>query len=122
MLTKPLQTNRLKQNTLNKYKVENLINANNNRTTNQFIITITLKQNKGELLIFQSYDSVIATILLIYGKPPIIHIDELYYNYSTTTIKYRNRFFDHYGFFQCNTTKKLTKAIQNKEVILTNLN
>ena len=63
-------------------KVRNMITPNNNTAPNQFIITT----NDGE--IFQSYKSMIA-IKHIDGH---VVLDETYWNYSSTTGKYRNMF------------------------------
>ena len=60
---------------------------------------------------FQSYRSVIAFV----DKFGQIMLDEYYHNYSRTTSKYLTQFLDM-------NTKERTKAIKNKEIILTNLN
>lgn len=60
---------------------------------------------------FQSYTSVIAFV----DKFGQIMLDEYYHNYSRTTSKYLTQFLDM-------NTKERTKAIKNKEIILTNLN
>lgn len=65
-------------------KVRNMISSRSNREiANQFIITT----NEGEY--FQSYASVIAFKPFEEGK---IQLDKHYWDYSTTTGKYRNEF------------------------------
>ena len=85
-------------------KVENMISPNGNKVANQFIIT----DNGNEY--FQSYRSIIAKRSK--GK---IYLDNYYWDYSTTTSKYRNLFL--------NENKKETQAkIESGEYTLTNLN
>ena len=85
-------------------KVENMISPNGNKVANQFIIT----DNGNEY--FQSYRSIIAKRSK--GKT---YLDNYYWDYSTTTGKYRNKFL--------NETKKETQAkIESGEYTLTNLN
>ena len=84
-------------------KVQNF-DGRNGKVKNQFIIT------DGDKTIFQSYDSVIA--IKENGK---ITLDEKFWDYSTTTGKYRNQFL--------NEEKKDTeKKIASGEYILANLN
>ena len=90
-------------------KVENITSNNGNKIANQFIITV----NNGYKY-FQSYNSMIA-------KKPIgfregkIELDQKYWNYSTTTGKYRNIFLDE-------KMKDTKKKIKSGEYILTDLN
>lgn len=67
-----------------KVKVSNIYSDNSNATPNQFEIRTSLG------VYFQSYDSIIAFIPDRWGKKTIL--DEKYWNYSTTTGKYRNIF------------------------------
>ena len=85
-------------------KVENMYSPNGNKVANQFIIT----DNGNEY--FQSYKSIIAK--RSNGK---IYLDDYYWDYSTTTGKYRNQFL---GEGIADTRKK----IKTGEYILTNLN
>ena len=85
-------------------RVENMTSARGNKVANQFIIN-----DKGEEY-FQSYRSIIAK--KSQGK---IYLDEYYWDYSTTTGKYRNDFL---GEGIADTRKK----IQSGEYILTDLN
>ena len=85
-------------------RVQNMTSARGNKVANQFIIN-----DKGEEY-FQSYRSIIAK--KSQGK---IYLDEYYWDYSTTTGKYRNDFL---GEGIADTRKK----IQSGEYILTDLN
>ena len=85
-------------------RVENMTSARGNKVANQFIIN----DNGAEY--FQSYRSIIAKKSR--GK---IYLDEYFWDYSTTTGKYRNQFLNE-GI--ADTRKK----IQNGEYILTDLN
>jgi len=62
-------------------RVENMKSARGNFVPNQFIVY------DNEKTYFQSYDSIIALI-----KNGIIYLDNYYWDYSTTTGKYRNAF------------------------------
>lgn len=87
-------------------KIRNITSAHGNKIANQFIIE---DNNK---VYFQSYNSMIACIdydnkTITIGKD---------YNYSVTTGKYRNKFFDDVGFCEIATLAKLDKALKNKVV------
>jgi len=85
---------------LNVTKTENF-----NGVKNQFIITTK------DGIYFQSYNSIIA----FKSKDGKTYLDNYYWDYSTTTGKYRNMFL--------NETKKETEnKIKNGTYILTNLN
>jgi len=86
-------------------KVENMTSARGNKVANQFLVT----DDKGDEY-FQSYRSMIAK--KSQGK---IYLDEYYWDYSTTTGKYRNDFL---GEGIADTRKK----IETGEYILTDLN
>ena len=86
-------------------KVENMTSARGNKIANQFLVT----DDKGDEY-FQSYRSMIAK--KSQGK---IYLDEYYWDYSTTTGKYRNDFL---GDGIADTRKK----IETGEYILTDLN
>jgi len=64
-------------------KVENMKTSNGNAVVNQFII----RDDEGNVF-FQSYDSIIAKI----DKFSNVTLDERYWDYSSTTGKYRNMF------------------------------
>lgn len=64
-------------------RVRNMESVSGNAVENQFII----KTDQG--LYFQSYESVIVFIPFDSRK---VVLDEKYYDYSKTTVKYRNQF------------------------------
>jgi len=72
---------------------------------NQFII------NTNEGVYFQSYDSIIAFI----SKEGQVQLDKKFWDYSTTTGKYRNKFLNE---SKADTEKK----IKSGEYVLVNLN
>ena len=87
------------------------------RIPNQFIITDEGRGANGNFIrreVFQSYDSVIA-VRTIWPDETRIELDERYWDYSTTTGKYRNQFL---GEDKAATEKK----IKSGEYVLTNLN
>jgi len=85
-------------------RVENMRSSRGNKVANQFIIN----DNGAEY--FQSYKSIIAK--KSQGK---VYLDVYYWDYSTTTGKYRNDFL---GEHIADTRKK----IKSGEYILTDLN
>lgn len=74
---------------------------------NQFIV----KDEKTNVSFFQSYDSNIVYI----DENGKIFLDEKYYKFSATTIKYRNMFLGE-------TTKQIDNKILSGEYKLINLN
>ena len=93
-------------------KVSNLYNKNGNKVKNQFVV---YDDNNNKF--FQSYDSIIVKIenFIDSDKESKIYLDSKYYNYSTTTSKYRNIFLEE-------TKKDTEKKIANGEYVLTDLN
>ena len=99
----------------------------NGGVKNQFLITDEGRGANGNFIkreTFQSYDSVIATktywreedIKGIAGAKTLeIELDEKYWDYSTTTGKYRNIFLGE-------DKKETEKKIKSGEYKLTNLN
>jgi len=88
-------------------KVRNMVSDRGNDIANQFII------EGDDWTVFQSYRSVIAKKM--YDGSNKIFIDENYWDYSSTTGRYRNKFLGE--------TKKETQAkIDSGEYILTDLN
>ena len=81
---------------LNSIKVEQIINSNDNPAANQFVIRV----DGG--IVFQSYDSIIATV--DYDKQVITIYPD--WNYSNTTGKHRNIFFSDYVHFKELSCKK----------------
>ena len=87
-------------------KVRNIIGRAGNPVKNQFIISTDESET------FQSYKSAIAKKCYKTGK---VYLDSHYWDYSTTTGKYRNQFLGM-------TKPETEKAIKAGEIILTNLN
>lgn len=85
-------------------KVENMTGHSGREIPNQFIIT------DNNATYFQSYKSII--VKRENGKT---YLDEVYWNYSTTTGKYRNEFLGE-------DRKETEKKIKSGEYILTDLN
>ena len=100
-------------------KVQNMTSSNGNKVANQFIITTEEEMDSlnPELMVdveyFQSYGSII--VRKEYGPKHNITLDSLYWNYSTTTSKYRNMFLGE-------TTKETKAKIKSGEYKLANLN
>ncbi len=86
-------------------QVSNFISDSGNNIANQFLI----RTNKGKY--FQSYNSMIAFV----SYNGLIQLDSIYWDYSRTTSKYRNRFL---GL----TTDQIKQQIKDKTIKLTNLN
>ena len=84
--------------------VSNMTSSNGSKVANQFII------ENGNTTVFQSYDSVIVKI-----ENGVTYLDETYYSYSKTTVKYRNNFLGE-------DTKTIERKIKEGVYILTNLN
>tara|TARA_R100000781_G_scaffold3464_1_gene4846 strand:+ start:3382 stop:3648 length:267 start_codon:yes stop_codon:yes gene_type:complete len=80
-------------------KVYNLESAKGNKIANQFEIYT----DKGRY--FQSYNSIIVFI----NKKGQVYLDEYYWDYSTTTGKYRNIFLRDSGIKE--TREKIKKGI-----------
>lgn len=84
--------------------VEQMINNNGNGAMNQFVI------HDGNLLMFQSYDSLIA--IVNYDTKEIILGED--WNYSVTTGKHRNIFFKDYANIpDLGTLEGIRKALKN---------
>ena len=95
-------------------KVSNMQSSNGNSVANQFVVSAvtTILNGRHETgNMFQSYDSNIA--FKTYDRK--IYLDENYWNYSTTTGKYRNQFL---GECIADTRKKIKSGIYK----LVNLN
>ena len=91
-------------------KVKNMTSAKGNKISNQFII------ESDNFTTFQSYES---TIIVIDYSKHIIYVHP-HYNYSKTTGKYRNLFFDYVGLYELNTLAKLEKAMKNGCITINN--
>ena len=86
-------------------KVENMVNNKGNKIANQF----TIRDETG--ITFQSYNSIIAHV----DTSGNVTLDVSYWDYSTTTGKYRNLFLGE-------TRKETQKKIESGEYKLVNLN
>lgn len=98
-------------------KVENMTSPNGREVPNQFIITEKGEGWNGNFIrkeVFQSYKSVIVE-RIVWEDRTDIRIDGGYWDYSTTTGKYRNQFL---GEDKATTKKK----IDSGEYVLANLN
>lgn len=85
-------------------KVEQMINDRGNGATNQFVLRV------GNIIAFQSYDSLIATV----DRDTNIVTIFPAWNYSKTTGKHRNIFFRDYADIpDLATTEGITKAVKN---------
>lgn len=85
-------------------KVQNISNKNGRKVPNQFII----RDDATSRTIFQSYDSMIATIN--YQSNTITLGED--WDYSRTTGRYRNQFFNEQGFSDLASTKGLMEALK----------
>ena len=97
-------------------KVKNMTSNNGNKIANQFIITDNHKMgNKIEY--FQSYNSIIVKRIYDDIDSDVVEtfLDSKYWDYSTTTSKYRNIFLGE-------KKKETQKKIKDSVYILTNLN
>jgi hypothetical protein len=88
-------------------KIENLTSSRGKKIVNQFIIT----NEEGQF--FQSYESIIAFKPNDQMKP--ILLDCKYWNFSSTTSKYRNQF------LKCEN-KDIKKMTKDGDIIFVNLN
>tara|TARA_R100001079_G_C4310695_1_gene94953 strand:- start:28 stop:309 length:282 start_codon:yes stop_codon:yes gene_type:complete len=89
-------------------KVRNLTSNNGNKIANQFEII----DNENNIIYFQSYKSIIVKHDMNLNQ---VYLDSYFWDYSTTTSKYRNIFL---GEKKKETEKKIKEGIY----ILTNLN
>lgn len=82
--------------------VYNMTSKNGNKVANQFII------EDGRRTVFQSYESTIAVI----DRDKMVI--EIYpdWDYSVTTSKYRNMFFDDCNLCELSTKNGLVKAME----------
>lgn len=99
-------------------KIQNMTSSRGNKVANQFILT---EEGRGALgnftyrETFQSYNSVIAVRTRWPDKEVEVKLDARYWDYSTTTGKYRNQFL---GETKAETQKKIDAGIYK----LANLN
>ena len=88
-------------------KVENMTTSSGNSVKNQFVILDTADR----INYLQSYNSIIVKI----DQDNKLYLDAKYWNYSTTTSKYRNMYLHE-------TRKETEKKIESGEYILIDLN
>lgn len=98
-------------------KIKNVVSPKGNTVANQFVI-----EEKGGIMgnfksrdTFQSYDSIIA-IRTVWDDETRVELDEKYWNYSRTTLKYLNLFLG------TSSKKEIEKGIKEGIYKLTNLN
>jgi len=89
-------------------KVRNITSNNGNKIANQFEIM----DNENNIIYFQSYKSIIVKHDMNLNQ---VYLDSYFWDYSTTTSKYRNIFL---GEKKKETQKKIKEGVY----ILTNLN
>lgn len=87
-------------------KVTNMTNSRGRKVANQFII------ENGNVYTFQSYNFVIAVVDF---DNSIITIGNDW-NYSTTTSRHRNAFFEGLGLDELSNTASVRAAIKDGEV------
>lgn len=87
-------------------KVTNITNGRGRKVPNQFIIT------DGNVYTFQSYNSVVAVVDFDNSTVTL----GSNWNYSTTTSRYRNRFFETLGLYEMSNTESVRKAINDGEI------
>lgn len=87
-------------------KVTNMTNGRGRKVANQFII-----ENEN-VYTFQSYDSVIAVVDFDNSTITIGYN----WDYSTTTSRYRNQFFETLGLDELTDTASVRTAIKNGSV------
>lgn len=99
-------------------KVQNMTSPRGNReVSNQFIISDEGRGANGNFIrkeVFQSYQSVIVE-RIVWEDRTDITLDEKYWDYSTTTGKYRNMFLGE-------NIDETRKKIKSGEYKLANLN
>lgn len=101
-------------------KARNMTSSRGNSVPNQFIIVqketryINGEPYEVDMEYFQSYESIICRHWWECGKH-FVELDEIYWDYSSTTTKYHNQFLGE-------TTAETEKKIASGEYILTDLN
>lgn len=87
-------------------KVTNITNSRGRKVPNQFTI------NDGNVYTFQSYNSVV--VVVDFDNSTVTLGSD--WNYSTTTSRYRNKFFETVGLYEMSNTESVREAIKNGEV------
>ena len=88
-------------------KITNVTNSRGRKVPNQFII------ENGNIYTFQSYNSVIAVVN--FDNSTITLGGD--WSYSTTTSRYRNKFFETLGLYEMSNTESVRKAINDGEIV-----
>ena len=87
-------------------KVTNITNSRGRKVPNQFMI------NDGNVYTFQSYNSAIAVVNFDNSTITIGYN----WDYSTTTSRYRNKFFETLGLDEMSDTASVRAAIRDGNV------
>jgi hypothetical protein len=87
-------------------KVTNITNSRGRKVANQFVI------ENGNVYTFQSYNSVVAVV--DFDNSTVTLGSD--WNYSTTTSRYRNKFFETLGLDELSDTASIRQAIKDGEV------
>lgn len=98
-------------------KVQNIKSSRGKEVPNQFIISEEGRGANGNFVkkeVFQSYQSVIVE-KITWSDRIDVTLDRTYWNYSTTTGKYRNQFLNE-------TIDETRRKIEKGEYILGDLN
>jgi hypothetical protein len=98
-------------------KVSNMVSNKGNDVPNQFIIETPTSY------FFQSYKSIIVEIVKPTEETPHfkVYLDLVYYDYSRTTVKYRNMFLSE-KLWKSITSKEVKENIKNGTYFVANLN
>jgi len=106
-------------------KVTNMESPRTGRpVANQYIINIREDLDDPDNMpgrYFQSYDSIIAWIPDDLGKYFVV-LDEYCWDYSRTTLKYLTQFLRDNTALSINYKRDIEKLIDNREILLDNLN
>lgn len=89
-------------------KVKNMVNNNGRAVANQYVLTDEENYTK----VFQSYDE---TIVAIDYKNKVITVYPAY-DYSRTTVKYRNLFMYQQFFAEMSNSKDFERCLKNGKV------
>ena len=105
-----------------KVKVKNMKSSQGNDVPNQFIIETdegTYFQSYDSVIVFRPFDRFISSdtydVMPSEKGLPYVYLDKTYWDYSTTTGKYRNQFLGE-------TKKETERKIKSGEYALVDLN
>lgn len=97
--------------------VTNMNSARGNAVPNQFVIENVAIEIDGILIqgtVFQSYKTVIA----LYTVDNVLYLDEKYWDYSKTTMRYLNAFLQEHTFHK----SAAKQIVEDNRCILADLN